>query len=134
MEQEIDRIECAIRHIESSLDVDPWACEIAVNAMRELIKRTRGWISVSEALPEDGVTVWVTIKGYDVISCEEGETLEQAIDRINKIRWVTRGYWSDEEHAWNDPSFGCPLMVQPIAWMPINRPEPYEPQESEVKK
>lgn len=29
-----DRIDCAIRHIESSLDVDPWACEIAVNAMK----------------------------------------------------------------------------------------------------
>lgn len=35
--QEIDRIECAIRHIESSLDVDPWACEIAVEAMRKQI-------------------------------------------------------------------------------------------------
>lgn len=32
--QEIDRIECAIRHIESSLDVDPWAVEIAVKAMK----------------------------------------------------------------------------------------------------
>lgn len=37
--QEIDRIECAIRHIESSLDVDPWACEIAVDAMRKQIPR-----------------------------------------------------------------------------------------------
>lgn len=33
--QEIDRIECAIRHIESSLDVDPWAVEIAVAAMEK---------------------------------------------------------------------------------------------------
>ena len=32
-----DRIECAIRHIESSLDVDPWAVEIAVEAMRKQI-------------------------------------------------------------------------------------------------
>ena len=32
-----DRIECAIRHIESSLDVDPWAMEIAVDAMRKQI-------------------------------------------------------------------------------------------------
>ena len=30
-----DRIECAIRHIQSSLDVDPWACEIAVEAMKK---------------------------------------------------------------------------------------------------
>ena len=132
MEHEIDRIECAIRHIESSLDVDPWACEIAVNAMRELIKRTRGWTPVEQELPEDGVVVWVTIKGHDVIRCEEGETLEQAIDRISKIRWVTQGYWSEEEHGWNDPSFGCPLMVQPIAWMPIDTPEPWRGEEHEL--
>ena len=87
---------------------------------------THEWIPVSEALPEDGVTVWVTIRGYDVIRCEEGETLEQAIARIGKIRWVTQGYWSEEEHGWNDPSFGCPLMVQPIAWMPIDTPEPWK--------
>ena len=35
--QEIDRIENAIWHIESSLDVDPWAAEIAVEAMRKQI-------------------------------------------------------------------------------------------------
>ena len=35
--QEIDRIERAIRHIETSLDVDQWACEIAVEAMRKQI-------------------------------------------------------------------------------------------------
>ena len=34
---EIDRIENVIRHIESSLDVDPWAAEIAVEAMRKQI-------------------------------------------------------------------------------------------------
>ena len=35
--QDIDRIECAIRHIESSLDVDPWAVEIAVEAMQKQV-------------------------------------------------------------------------------------------------
>ena len=35
--KEIDRIECAIRHIQSSLDVDPWAAEIAEEAMRKQI-------------------------------------------------------------------------------------------------
>ena len=84
------------------------------------------WIPVTEALPEDGVTVWVTIRGHDVIRCEDGETLEQAIARISKIRWVTQGYWSEEEQGWNDPSFGCPLMVQPVAWMPMEVPEPYK--------
>lgn len=37
--REIDRIECAIRHIESSLDVDPWAAKIAVEAMKKQIPR-----------------------------------------------------------------------------------------------
>ena len=35
--EEINSIECAIRHIQSSLDVDPWACAIAVAAMRKQI-------------------------------------------------------------------------------------------------
>lgn len=37
--QEIDRIECAIRHIQTATDVDPWACEIAVRAMKKQIPR-----------------------------------------------------------------------------------------------
>ena len=32
--QEIDRIECAIRHIQTATDIDPWAVEIAVEAMK----------------------------------------------------------------------------------------------------
>lgn len=32
-----DEIESAIRHIETALDVDPWACEIAVIAMKQMI-------------------------------------------------------------------------------------------------
>ena len=87
------------------------------------------WVPVTEKLPDDGVEVWVTIKGYDVITCEQGESLEDAIERIGKIRWVTRGYWSEEEHGWNDPSFGCPLMVQPIAWMEMDVPEPWKGEE-----
>ena len=37
--QEKDRIERAIRHIESSLDVDQWAQEIAVDAMEKQIPK-----------------------------------------------------------------------------------------------
>ena len=43
--QETDRIECAIRHIQTSLDVDPWACDIAVEAMQKQIP-TKPQISV----------------------------------------------------------------------------------------
>ena len=35
--QEKDRIECAIRHIQTAVDIDPWAVEIAVEAMRKQI-------------------------------------------------------------------------------------------------
>lgn len=99
---------------------------MALGMAIKALEKCERWIPVEQDLPEDGVTVWVTIKGHDVIRCEDGETLEQAIARISKIRWVTQGYWSDEEHGWNDPSFGCPLMVQPIAWMPIDTPEPWQ--------
>lgn len=37
--QEIDRIESAIRHIQTATDVDPWAAEIAVNAMKKQIPK-----------------------------------------------------------------------------------------------
>ena len=37
--QEIDRIENAIRHIQTATDVDPWAAEIAVSAMRKQIQK-----------------------------------------------------------------------------------------------
>ena len=37
--QDIDRIECAIRHIQTAVDVDPWAREIAVDAMKKQIPK-----------------------------------------------------------------------------------------------
>lgn len=37
MTQDIDRIENAIRHIQTAADVDPWAAEIAVNALKAQI-------------------------------------------------------------------------------------------------
>ena len=37
--QEIDRIQNAIRHIQTAVDVDSWAVEIAVQAMRKQIPK-----------------------------------------------------------------------------------------------
>lgn len=34
-----DRIECAIRHIKTAVDIDPWAVEIAVEAMMKQIPK-----------------------------------------------------------------------------------------------
>ena len=36
---EKDRIECAIRHIQTAVDVDPWAREIAVDAMEKQVSK-----------------------------------------------------------------------------------------------
>ena len=38
MTNKTDRLECAIRHIKTSVDVDPWAVEIAVEAMEKMLK------------------------------------------------------------------------------------------------
>ena len=38
-DQEKDRIECAIRHIKTSVDIDSWAMEIAVEAMEKQIPK-----------------------------------------------------------------------------------------------
>lgn len=40
--QEIDRIQNAIRHIQTAVDVDPWAVQIAVNAMEKQIPKKPG--------------------------------------------------------------------------------------------
>ena len=39
MDSERDHIQCAIRHIQTAVDVDPWAVEIAVEAMRKQIPK-----------------------------------------------------------------------------------------------
>ena len=39
MNQEKDRIQNAIRHIQTAVDVDPWAVEIAVDAMEKQIPK-----------------------------------------------------------------------------------------------
>ena len=39
IEYEIDDIECAIRHIQTAVDVDPWAVDIAVDAMEKQIPK-----------------------------------------------------------------------------------------------
>ena len=50
---EIDRIECAIRHIESSLDVDPWAAEIAVEAMEKQIPKKPNYYKEEDIFEKD---------------------------------------------------------------------------------
>jgi len=37
--QEKDRIQNAIRHIQTAVDVDPWACELAVEALEKMMPK-----------------------------------------------------------------------------------------------
>ena len=39
------------------------------------------WILCDERLPEEGQMVLTTIRGHDVIIPQEGETIDEAIDR-----------------------------------------------------
>jgi len=48
LNNEIDRIECAIRHINTAVDVDEWARIIAVKAMRYMIAK-----SIEEGMEND---------------------------------------------------------------------------------
>ena len=74
-------------------------------------------------MPEKRLQVWLTIKGYDAIIPMKGETIKEAIDRIENIRWVTQGYLGSDGWYGID---GFPMVVRPIAWMPLECPDPYE--------
>lgn len=84
------------------------------------------WILCSKRLPEVGEGVkWVTVRGHDVIKCEPGETLFDALERTMDLRWVTQSFYDHNEKEWINGE-GFPLIVQPIAWMDLDYPEPYD--------
>lgn len=71
-----DRIENAIRHIQTAVDVDPWAVEIAVEAMQEKISREQSEDVMCSEIPNDS----------DCISRQEAiDILEQ---RANELKGV----------------------------------------------
>ena len=72
------------------------------------------WIPVSEALPDRGKTVLITNDKGNV--------------RCGRFRGVE--FWKDDGDAYW--TFKGNTVEHVLAWMPL--PEPYEPQESEVKK
>lgn len=78
------------------------------------------WIPCSERLPERHQTVLITIYGTDVIRMKSGESFEDALARVRiKVR-VSVGYCREERWYGAD---GYPMIVAPIAWMPL--PKPY---------
>ena len=80
------------------------------------------WISVEDALPEHGERVIVAIFGSDMIMPNEGETLQDAIERSRKDGYVTVGFLGSD--GWYGADW-FPLMVAPSYWMPKpDLPEP----------
>lgn len=79
------------------------------------------WILCDERLPKEGQMVLTTIRGHDVIIHQEGETLEEAMERIwNDVCYVSIGFIGSD--GWYGAD-GFPQVVHPIAWMPL--PKPY---------
>lgn len=91
-------------------------CTRLYKALEEAYELTKlaesEWFSDEYKLPEDGQIVWITIK--------HGETYV-----------VKTGFWSAEDKCWCDGDFGFHLVDQPIAWMEIDIPHPYEGSEDD---
>ena len=79
------------------------------------------WILCDERLPKEGQMVLTTIRGHDVIIVQDEETFEEAIERVwNEVCYVSVGFIGSD--GWYGAD-GYPLIVHPIAWMPL--PKPY---------
>lgn len=80
------------------------------------------WIPCNERLPEQGERVIVAIFGSDMIMPNEGETLQDAIERSRKEGYITVGFIGSD--GWYGADW-FPLMVRPSYWMPKpDLPEP----------
>lgn len=86
-----------------------------------LLTAYEGWIPCSKMLPEQGERVIVAIFGSDMIMPNEGETLQDAIERSRKDGYITVGFIGSD--GWYGADW-FPLMVHPSYWMPL--PEPPE--------
>ena len=126
-QEAIEQLNDLIREAQSHLDggVDDDIYESDAEALRMRIEAlTDKWIPCSERLPERGQEVLVTIWGSDILVPKDGEALAACAARIRKeVRYVTLGHRDKEDGGWNGAN-GYPMMVTPVAWMPL--PEAYE--------
>ena len=69
-QQEIDRIESAIRHIQTSTDIDPWALEIAVESMQKQIDHIAESGRLVERTAETAQKEACPVCGYKFQDCQ----------------------------------------------------------------
>lgn len=77
------------------------------------------WIPVAERLPEEYDVVIVTVVGSDIIMKLDGETIEDTIKRIGRMRSVTLGFICSD--GWYGAD-GYPMIIEPSVWMPLPKP------------
>lgn len=104
--QEIDRIQNAIRHIQTAVDIDPRVCEIAVEALKaqlsscsEIQNSSDDLISRQEVLQTCQETIWNGADGYDPISAkgiaERVKNLPSAKPEQKTGRWIYDGEYKN---------------------------------------
>lgn len=98
-----------------------------LDGARELLKDQPQWISCDDQLPPEGDTVLTLIFGHDVIAQRLGETLDQALRRIGKIKTVSAGFLASD--GWYDVE-GYPEIVHPSYWMPL----PKAPDQDQLRR
>ena len=111
-----DRIENAIRHIQTATDVDPWAAELAVEALKAQLSEedtTSDCISRQAAIEAaiEGADEWGG--GY---SDSRDEAITNAIDKVpsvqtNIIRCKDCKYWDTTWESDYAPNYHfCPML------------------------
>lgn len=83
------------------------------------------WISCDDGLPEKGKFVIVAIYGSDIVICEDGETVSDAIKRQMKSARgrVTMGFIGSD--GWYNAD-GFPMVCTPSFWSDLPEPPTLE--------
>lgn len=99
---------------------------LTIEEIREVLDpvKTVNWISTKDKLPPKDTLVIAAVFGSDMVYLEDGETLDQAMERLRKTcRRITLAYIGED--GWTDWD-GYPCIIHPSYWMPL--PElPEEP-------
>ena len=135
--KEIDRIQNAIRHIKTSVDIDSWAMEIAVEAMKKYSEVPNSSDCISRQAAIDAV-----------FKDDRNTTIKQRLEALPPAKpepqWIPVSerlpkdgtevfvYMFDppspfiawiEDTRWHTDEFEVEREDDPIAWMPL--PDPY---------